>query len=47
MTSMSLVLVVLCVARLAYALITNDQAATAEKIVIGLLAFLGGVGVRR
>jgi len=47
MTSVSLILVVACVAGLACVAIVNNQAATAEKIVIGLLAFLGGVGVRR
>lgn len=45
--SATVVGVVSAVVFLAWAAINNGQAATAEKIVIGLLAFLGGLGVRR
>ena len=43
----TLVLVVGSVCFLAWACIGAGQASIAEKIVIGLLAFLGGVGLRR
>lgn len=46
-TNVSLVVIVACVAGLAYAAISDGQGATAEKIVIGLMAFLGGLGARR
>lgn len=45
--SATVVGVVAAVAFLAWSAIDSGQAATAEKIVIGLLAFLGGLGVRR
>lgn len=46
-THVSLVSVVACVSTLAYFALTGGQGAIAEKIVIGLLAFLGGFGMRR
>lgn len=46
-TSAMLVAVVASVCGLAWASIVAGQAQIAEKIVIGLLAFLGGIGARR
>lgn len=45
--NVTLVLIVGCVSGLAYSALSFEQGATAEKIVIGLLAFLGGLGARR
>lgn len=46
-SSASLVAVVGLVAWLAFEAMTANLPGTAEKIVIGLLAFLGGLGARR
>lgn len=46
-TSGALILIVAAVCWLAYSSIQAGQATIAEKIVIGLLAFLGGIGARR
>lgn len=46
-SSLSLVFLVAIVAWLAYSAMQSSMPATAEKIVIGLLAFLGGLGARR
>lgn len=45
--SVTLAAVVAVVAGLAALALHTGQGATAEKIVIGLLAFLGGIGARR
>lgn len=45
--SITLIAVVVAVCWLAYAAIGAKEPAIAEKIVIGLLAFLGGFGARR